>query len=184
MTSILSLDLSKRSTGWAIWQSGWSAPRFGSVQLGSEYTTDGGCYVKLHHVLRDLRVAVSRFESIYYEEPINPQALTGHTNADTLRVLSGLAAHACSFGHAMGLRVQAVNITSWRRHFVGKMPRGTKTKDWKAYADERCRQYGWKPQNSDEADALGILDYAVSLEGVRALWSENETLRAPLGVPA
>ena len=182
MTSILSLDLSKRSTGWAIWQSGWSAPRFGSVQLGSEYTSDGGCYVKLHHVLRDLRVAVSRFESIYYEEPINAAALTGHTNADTLRVLSGLAAHTCSFGHAMGLRVQAVNIASWRRHFVGKMPLGTKTKDWKAYADERCRQYGWKPQNSDEADALGILDYAVSLEGVRAPWSENETLRAPLEV--
>lgn len=181
MTKIIALDISKRSTGWSIWEAGWEVPRYGSVQLGSEYTTDGGCYVKLHHVLRDLRV-ISAFESIYYEEPINAQALTGHTNADTLRVLSGLAAHACSFGHAMGLRVQAVNITSWRRHFVGKMPRGTKTKDWKAYADERCRQYGWKPRNSDEADALGILDYAISLEGKSPPWLANETLRTPLEI--
>ncbi|MBK6800341.1 MAG: hypothetical protein IPG83_02320 [Novosphingobium sp.] len=184
MTKIIALDLSKRSTGWAIWEAGWANPRYGSVQLGSEYTTDGGCYVKLHSVLRDLRTTLCRFESIYYEDPINAMALTGHTNADTLRVLSGLAAHACSFGHAMGIRVQAVNITSWRRHFVGKMPRGTKTKDWKDYAGERCRQYGWKPKNSDEADALGILDYAVSLEGKTPPWISNETLRAPLGMTA
>jgi hypothetical protein len=58
-------------------------------------------------------------------------------------VLSGLCAHAESFGYAVGLRsVQAVNVTSWRRHFIGKMPRGTKTKQLKDYVIERCRSYG------------------------------------------
>lgn len=184
MTKILSLDLSKRSTGWAIWQEGWDMPRYGSVQLGSEYTCDGRTYVKLHQVLSDLRMTVSKFEAIYFEEPINPAQLTGHTNIDTLRVLSGLAAHTLSFSYALSIRAQAVNITSWRRFFVGKMPRGTKTKEWKDYAIERCHQYGWKPRTNDEADALGILDYACDLQGVTPPWRVDETLRAPLGVRA
>lgn len=184
MTKILALDLSKRCSGWAIWQEGWDMPRYGSVQLGSEYTCDGRTYVKLHQVLSDLRMTVSKFEAIYFEEPINPAQLTGHTNIDTLRVLSGLAAHTLSFSYALSIRAQAVNITSWRRFFVGKMPRGTKTKEWKDYAIERCQQYGWKPRTNDEGDALGILDYACDLQGVTPPWRVDETLRAPLGVRA
>lgn len=184
MTAIIALDLSKRSTGWAIWQDGWDAPRYGSVQLGSEFTTDGQTYVKLHQVLSDLRMAVSKFETLYFEDPINPTALGGHTNIDTLRVLSGLAAHALSYGHAMSIRAQSVNITSWRRFFIGKMPRGTKSKEWKDYADERARQYGWKPRTNDESDALGILDYACELQGVTPPWRADEVLRKPLGVKA
>lgn len=222
MTKIIALDLSKRSTGWAVWDSDsadyiskaaaledeygaipgdfypdpdgedpwdeiWrlkrrAMPRYGSVELGSEYTNDGQTFVKLHSTLNDIRTTVCRFDALYFEEPINPAQLTGHTNIDTLRVLSGLAAHALSFSYALGIRAQAVNITSWRRFFVGKMPRGTKTKEWKDYAIERCQQYGWKPRTNDEADALGILDYACDLQGITPPWRVDETLRAPLGV--
>lgn len=184
MTKIIALDLSKRSTGWAVWDEGWDMPRYGSVQLGSEFTCDGRTYIKLHQVLSDLRATLTKFETIYFEEPINPNALSGHTNIDTLRVLAGLAAHTLSYASALGLRAQAVNITSWRRHFVGRMPRGTKSKEWKEYAIERCQQYGWKPRKDDEADALGILDYGCELQGVTPPWRLDETLRAPLGVRA
>jgi len=177
---IIALDLSKTSTGWATWQPGWDNPVFGSVRLGSEYTPRGQTFAKLHKVLNDIRSVTCRFDAIYFEEAINPAALSGHTNIETLRILSGLCAHAESFGHAKGCRVQAVNVSSWRRHFVGKMPRGTKTKDWKAYADERCRHYGWKPRNSDEADALGLLDYSCELQGIVPPWRSNETLRPML----
>lgn len=177
---LIALDLSKRSCGWAMLAEGVDAPRYGHVQLGSEFTSDGRTYAKLHETLSDLRL-VCRFERIYYEEPINPAALSGHTNIDTLRVLAGLAAHAESFGAAMGCRTQAVNVATWRRHFLGRMPRGTKSKDWKAYATERCQQYGWKPKCSDEADALGILDWACEAIGLLPAWRADEVLRQPIG---
>lgn len=177
---ILALDLSKRSTGWALWQPGWDNPRYGHAQLGSEYTSEGKTYCKLHQLLSDLRV-ICPFETIYFEEAINPAALTGHTNIETLRVLSGLCAHAQSFGEAMGCRIiMSVNISSWRKFFVGKMPRGTKSKQWKDYAEERCRHYGWKPRVSDEADALGVLDYACELQGIIPPWRTDEVLRPML----
>lgn len=184
MTKVIALDLSKRSTGWACWQEGWEKPRYGSVQLGSEFTSDGQTYVKLHQLLNELRTTICRFETLYFEEPLNPQSVGGHTNIDTLRVLSGLAAHAQSYGHAVRVRTQAVNITSWRKHFIGRMPRGTKSKELKDYAIERCQQYGWLPRKTDEADALGILDYAIDLQGVTPPWRTEEVLRSPLGIRA
>lgn len=184
LVTFLALDLSKRSTGWAVWQDGWDMPRYGHWQLGSEYTSDGQTFAKLHSNLADLRKLV-RFQFLYFEEPINPQSLSGNTNIDTLRVLAGLAAHAESYAFAAGLRlVKRVNISTWRRHFVGKMPRGTKTKQWKDYAIERCRQYGFTPRRDDEADALGLLDYAIDLHGITPPWRDGEVLRRPLGMGA
>jgi len=178
--NIIALDLSKRSTGYAVLCDGWNTARHGCWQLGSEYTSDGRTFAKLHQNLADLR-KLARFDTLYFEEPIHPAALTGHTNIDTLRVLAGLAAHAESFAAAVGLRIcMRVNISSWRKHFVGKMPRGTKTKDWKHYAIERCRQYGFQPRKDDEADALGILDYACELQGFRPPWRADEVLRPVL----
>lgn len=184
MSGILALDLSKRSTGWAVWMRDWPRPRYGHWVLGSEYTPDGRTFGKLHRRLKELRALV-RFDTIYFEEPIGAAQLTGHTNIATLRVLAGLAAHAESYAAATRCRLcQRVNVSSWRKHFVGRMPRGTKSKDWKYYAKERCRLYGFAPQKDDEADALGILDYACELQGIVPPWRENEVLRPALGIAA
>lgn len=182
--SIIALDLSKRSTGWAAWQSGWDAPRHGSVQLGSEYTSDGKTCIKLHQVLSDLRRTICRFDSLYFEKPLTQMQRGGMSNASN-DIQVKLVGHAESFGEAMGLRIiMGIDIASWRKFFVGRMPRGTKSKDWKDYAEERCRQYGWKPRKNDEADALGLLDYACELQGIIPPWRECEVLRAPLGIGA
>ena len=45
---------------------------------------------------------------------------------------------------------------------------------------ERCRQFGFTPRKNDEADAIGILTYAILLNGVTPPWLADETLRAPL----
>lgn len=178
---ILALDLSKRSTGWACWMPGDENPHYGSWVLGSEFTSDGQTYCKLHERLMDLR-RLSRFEHIFYEQPLQQQMLTGHTNIDTLRVLTGLAAHTESYAHAVGLRsVMAINQSSWRKFFIGRMPRGTKTKAWKDYSRERCLHYGWSTRTDDEADALGILDYGCELKGIRPAWRADEVLRPMLG---
>jgi hypothetical protein len=37
----------------------------------------------------------------------------------------------------------------------------------------RCRDLGFSPLKHDEAEALGLLDYALSVEGVIAPWRES-----------
>lgn len=181
MAGIVALDLSKSSAGWACLPEGAAKPIFGHWVLGSEYTSDGRTFVKLHEMLHDLW-RLTKFDHLFYEEAINPASLSGHTNIDTLRVLGGLCAHAQSFGEAVGCRtIKAVNLTSWRRHFIGKMPRGTKSKELKEYAMERCQQLGFKPARHDEAEAIGILDYACDLRGFVPPWRANEVLRPALG---
>ena len=37
-------------------------------------------------------------------------------------------------------------------------------------AMSRCREIGFAPLKHDEAEALGLLDYAISVEGIIAPW--------------
>lgn len=179
----LALDLSKRRTGFAAWQRGDARPVYGHWVLGSEYASQGETFARLHEKMAELR-GVVKFQNIYLEQPIHPASLTGQTNIDTLRVLSGLAAHVHSFAAAVGIRqIVEVNIATWRRHFLGKMPRATKTAQLKRMALERCRQIGFTPRFDDEAEAIGILDFALDFhEHVTPPWRAQEVLRPALGV--
>lgn len=190
----LGLDLSKSSTGWAFWTPGTDAPRYGNWQLGSEWTTEGGVYAKLHRNLSDLH-KVMPFTHLYFEEPINPGHLTGNTSINTIWLLSGLAAHAQSFGHIKRCRmVKAVNVERWRKDWIGDMvvrevkagtrrrrkqgdTKASSTDQLKRLTIERCRQLGFAPRKSDEADAIGILNYGILLDGVTPPWLSAETLR-------
>lgn len=178
MTSILALDLSKKNTGWGLWSEGMDKPRYGSWKLGTEYTGPGQTQHKLIRNMTDLR-QLDKFTSLYWEEPLTQMQRMGHSNKGN-DIQVKLVGQCEVFAYVCRVRTQEINQTSWRRHFVGKMPRGTKSKDWKQYAIERCQQYGWRPRGDDEADALGLLDYAISLEGLTPPWRQNEVLRPML----
>lgn len=184
--TILALDLSKRRTGWAFWRPGMTinAP-FGTWVLGGEYSTDGMTFGKVHERLADLHMT-EKLTRIYMEQPIHHASLTGHTNIDTLRVLAGICAHVHSFAAAMRLPTPVeVNVSSWRRDFIGSQKRGTKSPTLKALTMERCRQLGFKPEYEDEADAIGLLDYALSChERIIPPWRAGEVLRPMLGAGA
>lgn len=193
---VLALDLSKRSTGWAVWGPGMSKPAHGRWVLGSEYTSRGGTFAKLHQNLLDLQ-RIARFDLIGFEAPIAPMQLQGATNIDTLRVLSGLAAHVESYAFARGCKVTEINVASWRKDFIGSAivneanadarrkrkatGKGSATDKLKALCIERCRSFGWRPETNDDADALGILDYLLAREGVQTPWREAEVLVPVLG---
>src|SRR3546814_12506517 len=93
MSAIVALDLSKRSTGWALWEQGSDSARFGTWVLGSEYTSRGAPYRKLRQHVADLSRLVT-IEHIFFEELLRPDQIQGHTNIDSLRVLTTLAAMA------------------------------------------------------------------------------------------
>jgi hypothetical protein len=177
---ILAMDLSKRSAGWACWSPADERAVSGAWTLGSEYTSDGMTYCRLHQNMSDLN-ALGAIDAVFWEEPLDARVLSGHTNIDSLRVLNGLAAHAASWADAMGCRhARSVPMASWRRHFLGKMPRATKSAELKEMAMQRCRQLGFKPAKHDEAEAIGILDWACDQLQIVPYW--NQVLRAPLVV--
>ncbi|PZU59813.1 MAG: hypothetical protein DI547_04880 [Sphingobium sp.] len=180
MPSILGLDLSKRSAGFALWNGEADKPVAGTWTLGSELTPAGAAFVKLHRNLHDLWT-VSPFDIVIYEEPLNLGPHAGFTNKDTIFTLMGLATHVDSFCEAVGVRKYCcVNQSSWRRHFIGSMRRGTKTPDLKAFAMARCRQLGMRPEKHDAAEAIGILSYMCAMEGIIPPWEKDDVLRVPL----
>jgi hypothetical protein len=198
IVKVLALDLSKSRTGWACWERGWQFAKFGSWQLGSEYSSDGMVFARVHERLSEHH-QVFGFDRVYFEEAINPANLGGHTNIGTLKLLSGIAAHAESFCYAYGIPVCAVNVARWRKDFLSAdLVRDTKAKakalrnagqskagatgELKSLTIERCRQLGMNPRFSDEADAIGLLDYALDFhEHVTPPWRSAEVLRPPLG---
>jgi hypothetical protein len=175
---VLALDLSKTSTGWATCAPGDRIPASGYAVLGSEWSSRGRVFAKLHMVLTELRQVHGHFDAIFYEEPLPAAALQGFTNIETLRLAAGLAAHTESWAEAMGVRVvREANMASWRRHFIGKMPRATKTAQLKDKAMERCRELGFRPRRHDEAEAIGILSYACDALDLSPEWDRAGSLQ-------
>lgn len=173
--NFLALDLSVKSTGWALYSSEEAALTFGSWALAADLSWRGRAYVRLHRELLALH-RETPIDDIVFEEPLSAGAVHGHTSLTTLAAMAGLAAHVESFAEAIGARHRAVNLSTWRRHFIGKMSRGTKSLDWKALAMTRCRELGFDPAKHDEAEAIGLLDYQLSVAGILAPWRADHIL--------
>jgi hypothetical protein len=166
MITVLALDLSMKSTGFAFFDEERAKPECGTWELAGGIKHAPRGYVRLHRNLRDLNDRF-RFDLIVYEDPLPPHSVHGHTSIDVLKASAGLAAHVESFAEAMGIAFRPVHQATWRRHFLGPMPRGTKTGDLKHLAMARCRELGLEPTKHDAAEACGLLDYQLSL-AVRA----------------
>lgn len=178
--SFLALDLSKRRTGWAHWAPGMERPACGTWELGCELTSHGRVFLRVHQRINEINI-VSGLEAIAYEQPLDPGTLGRQTNFDVPFVLIGLAAHVESYAEAKGIR-QCVSYhqATWRRHFIGKMPRGTKSMTLKDFAVTRCQELGIQPGKHDAAEAVGILDYHLSLSGVVPPWRQEFALTREL----
>lgn len=167
---ILALDLSKTSTGFATWGPGDATLASGVWELGSAFTTPGTTFCRLHQRMSEV-AALGAIDAVFFEEPLNLQGSSIKTSAETIHLLVGLAAHAQSWGEAMGCRIiRPVHQATWRRHFLGKMPRATKSAELKDYAMARCRQLGFRPLKHDQAEAIGILDYACDSLSIVPPW--------------
>lgn len=174
MAAYLGLDLSKRSTGWALWPEGQNRPACGTWELGSELTSLGRVFLRLHQRLNEIHT-VTPLTRIWYEKPLGAEAQTSDIQ---LAIAHGLAGHVESFGEAMQIRSDAVNIVSWRRFWLGGLPKrkrresGSKV-DLKHMAFERCRMLGISPGKHDAAEAVGILSYGLDLAGIQVPWRDE-----------
>lgn len=178
---LLALDMSKRNTGWAAWDGESLRPVSGSFELGSAITDNGLMFARVHERLMELKQVVD-FDVIYIEQPLQPQAMSGGTTFHILYTLYGIAAHVESFACATGVRrVHMAGQSSWRSHFLKGMKRTKGQKaDLKSLAQDKCKELGLTYRSHDEAEALGILDYACRQEGMTPPWRAHETLFATM----
>lgn len=168
--SYLGLDLSKRSTGWALWSEGQERPACGTWELGSELTSLGKVFLRLHQRMNEIH-SVSPLAGVWFEKPLGGEAQTSDIQ---LAIAHGLAGHVLSFCEAMRIaKVQAAHMAQWRRHWLGPLPRKSRSADLKHMAFERCRMLGISPGKHDAAEAVGILSYGLDLAGIEVPWRDE-----------
>ena len=166
---ILSLDLATR-TGWAFGDSEVypvliplqanvdrpPMPQSGFIDLKAGADTEAlGLF--FHSFSRWLGKVADNFEldCLVFEQPfVGPRP-----NQATARKLFGLAAEVerCAFYRAFVCR--QVEISKWRKHFIGFTGR---RETMKGAALDACANRHWEVTDDNQAEALGILDYYIA----------------------
>lgn len=172
-------DLSISSAGWAVWNTGWPLPLFGTWELAGSVKHAARAWVRLQKNMMGLVNEHGQFDVVAIEETVPAFQMKGKTSYRTVKALSGLEAHALSFAEATGARWHLISIGAWRADFLGRnIPSDP---DWKHLAMVRCRQMGMHPAVHDAAEAIGILTYQILSDGLTPPWCAAETLRPILG---
>lgn len=105
--------------------------------------------------------------SLVYEQPI---MAAGHTTPMTLRKLCGLCWQTELTVRDLknagvlspGFEVSEINMSDWRRHFLGSGNVPSERAKIKAAVMQMCRVRGFHFDSDDEAEAIAILDYAIA----------------------
>jgi hypothetical protein len=159
---VLALDLAT-TTGWALHRPGMERPFWGSERLPGKPHEVGRAADRLERMLRDLYIAHKALGGIshfFFEA----QHVAEQMNIDTVYKLIALGGIVEKFAFQVGALVYKVNIAEWRKHFLGRGAGFKALKlDQKELAIQRCAQYGWHTDVSDEAEALGILDFSLTM---------------------
>lgn len=150
IVTVLALDVAT-TTGWAHGAAG-EKPRFGSYTLSST-GDDLGRYAYNFVNWLTIRVRELKPREIVYEAPILPR----QTTITTLRKLYSLATLVEMVALLEAVDCSEMTAGDWRKSFLGpQYPHKGDRDAFKAAAIKVARMHGWNPNNSDEADALGI----------------------------
>jgi Holliday junction resolvasome RuvABC endonuclease subunit len=158
MTGILAIDPATNS-GWAHKARQGAPPTYGAVMID-------GKNARFLYNFRGWMVAIMgrlQPDSIYYEPPF-----VGKINS--IKKLYQLQGVLELTALDAGLPCKAAAVQSWRSHFLGKgwslkgLPKDSRRRELKAAVRQQCKILGWPTTGDDEADALGILDYACAVE--------------------
>ena len=187
-TSVLALDLAT-TTGWAWHADGMPRPFFGAFKLPGDPEEVGRPADALERWLRDFYIKTRDAGMPLTHYFFEAQHIDSRINIDTVYRLIALGALVEKFAFQTRPKGQSkawvfkVHISQWRKHFIGrgggfkrekieKIVKGEKKlvtggylpgEDPKELAIQRCGEYGWHTDISDAAEAVGILDYALTM---------------------
>lgn len=157
---LLTLDLAT-TTGFALWQPG-QHPRLGTKRIG-DTGNDIGLFLQKFELWFNGMVQTANITDVFFEAAyVGPK--TTQQVARKLFALGGFTEYLC---REREIRCYEMQVAQWRRHFLGGNPRRT---DAHTATKERCLQLGITYRNQDEADAFGMMDYAVhrlALSGIK-----------------
>lgn len=149
---LLALDLGF-TTGWAIAEDG---SIFSGVEkfVADRFSGGGMRYLRFKRWLTEMK-AERTFDAIYYEE------VRRHVGVDAAHAYGGFQAVLMSWCEHHSIPYAGVPVGTIKRSWTGK---GNSDKE--AMIAEAVRR-GFKPETSDEADALALLHWILSQDKER-----------------
>ena len=170
VSSILALDPAT-VTGWAYYESSRDRPSYGTARFNGtsidKRMQDYGVW--LHGVLEKKQPDV-----VLYEKPI--WSSKGGRNATVSGIrFETITRFICTNA---GIPFADVEVRTWRAGFTLTNVKGRAAK--KRGVIEMCRMMGFDPADDNQADALGILDYACRTRGLQTPWANTPLEAAAL----
>lgn len=147
--TLLALDLGTR-TGWAV------LPPSGQIASGvhefrpGRFEGAGMAFLRFERFLADAANASGPFDAVVFEE------VRAHRGMIAAQVYGGFLAHLTAWCERTSTPYLGVPVATIKRHATGKGNAG------KADVIKAVRARGFGPKDDNEADALALLDFAIS----------------------
>jgi hypothetical protein len=157
MSTVLALDLASVS-GWAVGEPG-GKPEHGSHRFASAGASHEAIFAKAMDWADEI-IGMCKPRLIVWEAPL-PGFKSGKTTSDVTTILFGLPAivGAIAYQHQI-YDCRKADTAAVRHHFIGCNPKRAKAKD---LVVRQCNAMGWHCSDDNEADALAVWSYMVSL---------------------
>lgn len=160
----LALDQSLKSTGYALWDEGEPLVS-GAWPLSDGIATRANAFLAIHRKIAAFHKE-KPIDWLVYETP----ELMRKDKVDKLIGLYGLVAHIESICKIKLIAVSPVRSRKWRTCFFDHDYNGAGTEKFKAMAIHRAKEFGFDPEVDDEAEAIGIMDWALHDRGFTPQW--------------
>lgn len=171
---IVALDIAT-NTGWSVGRPSDARPISGSVRLKKPEDIPQVAFRNMERFMLETILKGHCFGEepalVVYEAPINPGAMMNMGNgADAVILAWGLVGALEASVGRFGLRSEAANVQTVRKHFTGVARHGARA-EAKSAVIQRCRTLGYmKPDDradDNRADALAVWDWAAHRFGKR-----------------
>lgn len=150
-TIILALDLG-RKTGWAIRKPSGEIISGSDCFRPSYFQSQGMMFLNFKRWLVELNRSCNEIDYIYFE------AVRRHLGTDAAHIYGGFLAHLTAFAESRNIEYKGVGVTTIKKHITGK---GNTSKQ---QVIEAVRSKGFDPVDDNEADALALLDFAITID--------------------
>lgn len=158
---VLAIDVGTRNLGWAFGAPG-EDPSNGVYKVPATQRDLGWLLADIRAWLQPA-LKTAEITHIVYEAPI----LNPSNNFLTIRKVNAIGALIELVGYDMKLPVEEQLPGKVRKYFLSPHPVPKKSADIKEAVMARCRQLGWSFEMDDDADALALLDYTMTLKNSR-----------------
>lgn len=164
MTCVLALDVSMTRTGWALGGPQWDRFTHGVFETANWEKRQGYNLVNFRKFL-DARASTFNLTHLAVER-IFVNANPGKFQWNGTEAQLMLAGVAVEWASGRGITPMWADIKLWRHRFLGHSAKpndaGPDSKYWKDLALRRAAELNYYCTHHDEAEALGILDFALA----------------------